>query len=129
MKKKIFIIFVLIISHTAVLLVGSFLGGHTKKTALIQWYNRENAIVALAHYEIFRNIARNLRSDHTQTALCSAELEASSNLDDVTACLADKSCKSKIEKDVDRIAPEIKAKTALEFKYIKDTGQGYRCDQ
>ena len=118
----------LIISHVAIFFGGSVVGGSISKSYLYQEFEKANAPVILSHYEIFRDIAKNIKTGKLDNARCSAELGASSNLDDVRACLKNDYCKASIEKEVYQKAPEIISGAPLSFDYKKREGAVRQCE-
>ncbi|GEM_PF-3568126 len=128
MRKIIIWVVVLIVSHVAAFFGGSIVGGKISKNYLSQEFEKANAPIMLAHYVQFRDFAKSVGTGKLDNAKCSAELGASSNLDDIRACLADDHCKTSIEKDVRQLAPEIISGAPLGFDYKKKEGAVRRCE-
>lgn len=132
MKKIIIWILILIVSHVAVFIGGSVLGGRISKAYLSQEFEKVNAPISLFHYVQFRDLVKSINTGELDTAKCGAELGASSNLDDVKACLASDYCKDSIVNEVRKKAPEIFSGAPLGFDYKKETemefGAVRRCD-
>lgn len=128
MSKKIIWIVLLIVSHAAALFGGSVVGGRISKSYLYQEFEKVNAPITLSHYAIFRDIAKGIREGNYEIAICHAELGASSNLDDIRACLKNDYCKASIEKEVSQQAPEIISGSPLPFDYKPADGAIRWCE-
>jgi hypothetical protein len=128
MKKSIIWTGVFLVSHVVVFFGGSFVGGMISKNYLAQGFEKVNAPIMLSHYEIFRDIAIEIKSGNYDLAICRAELGASSNLDDIRGCLNKGYCKAIIEAELSQRAPEIMSGAPLRFDYKKEEGGIRRCE-
>lgn len=128
MRKIIIWIVILIVSHAATFFGGSVVGGRISRQYLSQEFEKANAPIMLSHYVIFRDIAKNIKAGKNDIAKCSAELGASSNLDDIRACLSTNQCKESVEKEVGQLAPEITSGAPLSFDYKQRDGAVRLCE-
>lgn len=74
---------------------------------------------ALAGYLSEASMAEKLENKKYNEALCSVNITASAWVYKVRECLADTVCRSYIEEDVTKMAPELLGKGDLKMKYYK----------
>lgn len=78
-----------------------------------------NALNAMGSYDVHADIAKAVEAGNSAKALCSVQIYASANVMQVRQCLEDPSCKSLIESEVQKVAPELLENGALKLKFFK----------
>jgi hypothetical protein len=129
MKRKIAWAVVLVISHLLVLVMGFITANRASLNRFVRETETIDAQVTLGHYTIYRDIAIDLKAGRYDRIKCSAELAASSMLDDIKTCLASQACKSAIEKTAKASAPEVLGEAPLQFAYIESKGGLRHCGE
>jgi hypothetical protein len=129
MKKWIYVVLALIASHLVAFLAGSTTGKHIAMNYIAHESKRANAQVALGHYTIYRDIAKDLKVGKQDSAKCNAELGASAMLDSIKTCLADDTCGATAIKQMQTNAPEVIGNNPLDFSYIDSKAGIKRCNQ
>ncbi len=119
LKRKIALVVILLLSHSAVYVLGSFINRQAMLSALSAQFNRTNASLNLGRYTEYRDIALDVKAGKYNNAKCSAELGASAMYDDLKSCLANQGCKGAIEQKIREAAPEILGEAPLKFTYLK----------
>ena len=127
MPKRAIWIVVLVISCALFYFVGTYNGRRIAMDHVSIATQNANAEVALGEYTIYRDIVANIKAGKTDTAICSAALEASSSFDEIKSCLANEQCKHSILKKTREVAPEVLDGTSLKFDYIKLENGFRRC--
>ena len=118
MRKKIVVIGLLFITHLLVLFCGLFFGGKVSDAYIHQKFENVNAEIHLAHYVLFRDFSKSLKSGQLDKPKCSADLGASSNFDTIKSCLKNEQCRILIADQVAAQAPEINENGSLPFTYL-----------
>lgn len=126
-KNRFFLTALLFVGLLGAFAGGAMFGGRISNEYLAKKFNEVNMPVMLAHYESYRDIARNIETSNYEMANCHAELGASAMLDVLKTCLADQDCKGFVEKDIQASAPEISGATNLGFKYLASKEGVRRC--
>ena len=119
LKRKIALVAILLLSHSTVYVLGSFINRQIMLSALLEQLNRTNASLTLGRYTEYRDIALNIKAAKYDNAKCSAELGASAMYDDLKFCLADQRCKVSVEQKIREAAPEVLGEAPLKFTYLK----------
>lgn len=78
-----------------------------------------DALNAMGSYEVQADTATDIEAGNSAKALCSVQIYASAKVMQVSRCLADPSCKSLIESEVKKVAPELLSNGALKLKFFK----------
>ena len=94
------------------------MGKHFTLDYFVGETEKADARVTLGHYTIYRDMAADITAGRYDRAKCSAELSASSMLDDVRACLGNQECRASLEKEARQHAPEALGEAPLAFGYI-----------
>ena len=128
MKNKIVWTVVLLISHTLFFVGGDIRGKYLAAHYVRMDFEMADAAVVLGQYSVARDIAVNIKAGKYDDAKCSADLEASSKLDDLKSCLSKQKCRLSIEKRTQEIAPEALSQIPLKFDYKKSENGIRRCD-
>ncbi|MHB8624413.1 MAG: hypothetical protein ACYC9J_15265 [Sulfuricaulis sp.] len=118
MKRKIVLIVILILSHFVFYVLGAIVNRHNMLSAFTREYTNAQSGDDLGSYINYRYIALAIKARQYENALCNAELNASNRYDDLKACMADEACKTAIEEEVQKLAPEVLGKAPLQFTYI-----------
>ncbi|WP_417069873.1 hypothetical protein [Niveibacterium terrae] len=93
-------------SGSFALVVGVFVGQHFAVLGFEEKLNVVQANLALANYSGYRDIAIGIRAGKYRSMICSAEFSATSNLETLSACLADAQCRRSIVGKTREFAPE-----------------------
>ncbi len=88
---------------------------------------KANATVSLGQYTIYRDIAIDIKNGMNDRAKCRAELGASSMVDTVRLCAANRDCRQAIEKEAREVATEVLGQSPLPFDYIQSKNGIKRC--
>jgi hypothetical protein len=78
-----------------------------------------NALNAMGSYDVHADTAKDIEAGNSAKALCSIQIYASAKVMQVRQCLEDPSCKSLIESEVQKVAPELLGNGALKLKFFK----------
>lgn len=117
--RKVALAAVLIMSHVAFFVVGGIINRRAMLHAFAIEVTKANASVDLGLYMDHRYTAQAIKEKRYESALCAAQLGASTRYDDLKACLTNKDCRSTIEQDLRKDAPEVLGEAPLKFTYIK----------
>jgi len=128
MKKKLILVVVLIVSHVAFFIGGDIRGKHLAMNYVATEAQKAEAETALGLYMIYRDIVKNIKNGKSESAICSASLEASEYYDDIKTCLSNNECNSSLIEKVQKIAPEVLNNSSLEFNYLKSKNGIRRCE-
>lgn len=119
LKGKVTLVAILLLSHSAVYVLGSSINRQGMLSGLSQEFNRSNASLNLGRYTEYRDIALDIKASKYEIATCSAELGASAMYDDLKSCLANQGCKDAVEPKLREVAPEVLGEAPLRFTYLK----------
>ena len=128
MRRRLIWVFVLLASHLLFFIGGAALGRHNAFTDFIRQTERADAKVMFGHYTVYRDIAVDIGTKRYDRAKCNAELIASSLLDDARACIDKPECKSAVEDDARKVAPEVIGQAPVRFSYIAARGGVRSCE-
>ena len=119
MRKSAIWIASLAVTHALFFVGGAALGRHNALTGFVGQTKDAEAQVSLGRYTVYRDMAIAITGARYDRAKCTAEVLASSMLDDVKRCVADSGCRSVIEANAQKMAPEALGQAPLPFKYIE----------
>src|SRR4051812_14901606 len=128
MRKTILWAIVLVISHFLFFRGGTAFGRHAALSEFASQSQGIEARVTLGHYTIYRDIALAINGTRYERAKCSAQLAASSMLDDVKSCISNSACRGALEKEANKVAPEALGQAPLGFAYIAPKGGARSCE-
>jgi hypothetical protein len=128
MRKTILWAALLATSHLLFFIGGTALGRRTALSAFVSQGQQIDARVTLGHYTIYRDIALAITGMRYERAKCSAQLAASSMLDDVKSCIGNSACKGAVEKEAQKVAPEALGQAPVGFAYIASKGGVRSCE-
>lgn len=119
MKK--FVIAILGVLASLVALVAGFMLGENRAIESSQVRDSYlSTINAAAAYSAHAEIVEALNDKKSAKALCLLNLQASAEVNQVRACLADIDCKRLVEDKVREIAPELLANGPLRVTYYRE---------
>ena len=76
------------------------------------------ALNAMATYDSASEAVKAIADKKESKALCTLQVSASANVSIIKECLNDSQCKSLIESEVQKVAPELLGNGALKIKYF-----------
>jgi hypothetical protein len=124
MKRKLIYAAVIVAAGYAIFVGGYWAGMTGTEARLRVQQDYLQHINSLQAYSASADVAEAIGVQNSSRALCLASLHASAYATLVRSCLNSVQCRSTIEQDVQRIAPEFLSGTSLRVRYYQS---GERC--
>jgi uncharacterized membrane protein len=77
-----------------------------------------NALNAMGSYVIQADVAKDIAAGNNAKAMCAVQVYASAKITQIRQCLEETICKSLIESEVKKVAPELISNEPLKIKFF-----------
>jgi hypothetical protein len=118
MKKTVGWIALLAATYVLVFIAGAAIGRRAALNEFVDQTKTAEAQLSLGRYVVYRDMAVALTKARYDSAKCQAEVLASSMLEDVKRCVAERACRAAIAAKAEQLAPETLGEVPVPFKYV-----------